>query len=531
MLVAEALLAGERVELGVGAIHGHELGSYLVSLVLIPLRWLGLSSLLAAKTVATGIGALATGLAVGAAAGLAQRHSGRRAALLSAALVAVIASVAWPSWHRELGGLFGRTPESALPTLAGGLLLLRWPLPGLRRLALGGVLLGVAWLFSPASIWMLGLAGLVALGPGPAEVPPWLGRLGSLPRPLVRAGVLLGCLALPALLTALLLPGGVDGVATFLAKQANQIGEALAGHTGTHPNSTGERGPLRALMAAPAVLGNVANDFEHLGARRALAGVGLGVMVVCGLGLLVSLGRRRMSTETLLALAGLSFAIPLGLVAVDSGDLGNAARYYVVPLYFGIIASASWLAELGRLRPPLGALPGASLLLLAALPYASLGDMVKTPAWTLQESLVNTGAHGLPVLPGEDRHKAFRSLLHGAPPEGRRAFIEGYGLELGGEAAFALWDRMEVAPSWETLSEELGPDEVSSLLLGVGCGITRVDVDGLVLDYLASRDPRDQPDLFYGLGFCLFDTGRTHQTALKVSASRLDQLSVVVRLH
>lgn len=525
MLVAEALLAGERVELGVGAIHGHELGSYLISFVLIPLRWLGLSSLIAAKVVATSIGAISTGLAVGTAAALGHRRADLRGAVLAAALVAVVASVAWPSWHSDLAGLNGRTPESALPTLAGGLLLLRWPLPDLRGLALGGFLLGIAWLFSPASIWMLGLAGLVAMAPGPAEVPQRLASLKRLPRPVLRTLVLLLCMGLPALLTALLLPGGFEGVATFLSKQVNQTMEALGGHVGTHPNSVGERGPLKALLAAPAILGNVAAPFEHPVPKAALGLVGWVVGGVCGLCVLSSVRRRRMSSELLLILAGLSFSIPLGLVAVDSTDLDIAARYYVVPLYFSIVASASWLAGLLRNRPRLGWLPGLALIGLALLPWAGLPDMVKTPAWTLEESLMNTGAHGLPGLSGENQHKAFVSLLHGAPDEGRRSFIEGYGMDLGGKGAFALWGHSPIEASWSELLPLLSPEERSSLLVGVGCGMARIDIEWAMLSFVEKLPKEQQSDIMYGLSFCVFDTSRTHRSYLKVSDEELARLS------
>ena len=185
LLVLEAIRRGERVELAVGAIHGHELGSYLLALLLYPLRALGLSTLMTAKVGATAVGSLATAAAAAGAWVLRDRRGDRLGAWLAAALVAVVASVAWPSWHRELAGVFGRTPESALPTLLGALLLFL-PIfrgsssrtagassdpgeasrrrganqPSALKLLVVGSLLGVGWMFSPAATWMLGIEGL-----------------------------------------------------------------------------------------------------------------------------------------------------------------------------------------------------------------------------------------------------------------------------------------------------------------------------------------------------------------------------------
>jgi len=531
-LVTEAILAGERVELQVGAIHGHELGSYLAALALLPLRWLGVPSLVASKTVALAVGAIATGIAVGVATGIARRRTGSsRAGVVAALVVASVVCVSWPSWHRDLAGLNGRTPESALPALCAALLLFRWPLPGLKHLALAGVCLGIAWMFSPASIWMLGLALLVSLAPGSASVPERLAAVRALPKPLIRVGVMVVFVALPLVLVAVLTPGGWDGLTAFLGKQMSQAGDALAGQAKTHPNASEQRGVLQALLAGPAVLGSVGADFGITYVRHALSIVGWAVLSVCGVGLLVSLRRRELSTEVLLVLAALTFTLPLSLIAVGPADVATAARYFVIPLYLTIVAAACWLAMLVEKHPRIGGAGVALLVVVALVPLPSIGQIDSTPSWTLHQSILSTGAHGLPVLEGEARHKAFRVLLRGAPEEGRLAFIEGYGTDLGGEASLVVWEREPVDSTWERLLEELEPAERHSLLVGVGCGFTRMAVDEELLTFALSRPANHHPDLFYGLAFCLFDTTRTHPSEFAADEEVVGQFPEEARKH
>ena len=138
---------------------------------------------------------------------------------------------------------------------------------------------------------------------------------------------------------------------------------------------------------------------------------------------------------------------------------------------------------------------------------------------------MSTGAHGLPIFDGRGRHLAFRTLLVGVPAEGRRAFVEGYGMDLGGEAAQELWGGTAPSRSWEELLTDLSPSERSALLLGVGCGIGRLDVDGGVLLFLSDSPVAHQSDLFYGLGLCAYDRLLTHPSSVSAGEEDLARLS------
>ena len=529
VLVAEALLAGERVDLQVGAIHGHELGAYLVALLLLPLRWLGMSSLLASKTLVTLLGAGVAGIASASAAVLAQRRVGTGRGVVAGVLVGLVLSVCWPNWHGDLAGLSGRTPEAALPALGAGLLLFRSQSPSRMRLAGAGVLLGIAWILSPASIWMLGLGTLVVLIPAGKEVIDEGQPLAVLTPLTIRLVLFAGCVALPLVLMGVCVPGGWDGVGEFLGKQLNQAGEALSGQATSQPVASGERGVFAALAAAPGVMSSVGSAGGSLVASTALRLVGWAVFLSCAAGLTTSLVRRRFTTESLCVLAALSFLVPLRLIAVGPDDLASASRYFAVPLCLCVVASSVWWSTLlfpaGRweLFPALG------LGLVALLPLPGIGSFDHAPSWSLEQSLVSTGAHGLPVLPGRDRHTAFRALLPGVPAEARTAFIEGYGMDLGGEAALILWEREPVGVLWHSLVGEFGESEGRSLMLGVGCGLSRMDVDEGVLHYALSEPTQYRADLFYGLALCLFDETRTHLTSLVAPEAWVDGLSGLPR--
>jgi hypothetical protein len=415
---------------------------------------------------------------------------------------------------------------------AGALLILRVPTPGLLRTGGAGCLLGLAWLLSPASIWLVGLALIATLFPRESAASlderhrrNWIA--GAARRP---AALLLG-LALPVLLIALLLPSGFEGVSTFLHKQADQVIEALSGQAGTHPTAIGDRGPLRALAAVPAVLGTgglTAGDAPSF-VRLWLSHVGWIVLIGGLLSLVLAWVARRWTTEAVLSLAGFSFIVPLGLVATGQEDLGAAARYFVVPLYLALVGGASALgvgvARFGRARWVLGVFAVA----WAMLPLTSLDRMLSSPSWTLQDSLMSTGAHGLPVFADAGRHSAFWALLRGVPSSGRAAFIEGYGMDLGGEAAQELWGGTPPGRLWEELVLELPSKESSAVLLGVGCGLGRLDVDSGVIRFVGESPPSQQRDLFYGLGLCAYDRTITHASSVSAGAEDLARLSAAAR--
>ena len=526
MLVTELLVAGESVPLPVGAVHGHGLGSYLMGLMVLPLRWGGLSPLLAAKVGATLVGATTAGVCAGTAAALANRRAGALAGLLAAAVVAGVTAVSWPSFHQELGGVSGRTPDAVLPAVAGALLLFRFPALGLGRTLCAGGLLGLSWVLSPASVWVLGLA-LVVTSFSPSSAPPeGLLRWFSVAPPRARrpAALLVG-LALPVLLMALFLPQGGEGVSAFLHKQVDQVAEALGGQAGTHPTSTGDRGPLRALAAVPSVFGVPSSQELAEGVAGRVPPIGW-LVLVGGLGALLVAGvSREWTSEALLSLTSLSFVVPLGLVSTDGADLGAAARYFAVPLCLALVATAATLAAGMPRWPRASWLCCGVVLVWALVPATGLNRTLSAPAWTLQDSLMSTGAHGLPIFEGRGRHYAFRSLFAGVPTQGRAAFVEGYGMDLGGEAAQELWGGTPPSRSWEALLDEISATERSALLLGVGCGLGRLDVDGGVLLFVSGCPVAHHSDLFYGLGLCAYDRLLTHPSSVSAAEEDLARLS------
>ena len=99
MLVVESLAAGQPVDLPVGAVHGHGLGSYMVALCVAPLRWLGLSPLLAAKVAATVLGAVTAGCCAAAAAAIGATASD------SKVQVAKPCVATWRAWRNLLASL------------------------------------------------------------------------------------------------------------------------------------------------------------------------------------------------------------------------------------------------------------------------------------------------------------------------------------------------------------------------------------------------------------------------------------------
>jgi len=329
---------------------------------------------------------------------------------------------------------------------------------------------------------------------------------------------------MPVLLMALLLPQGGEGVSAFLHKQIDQVAEALGGQAGTHPTSTGERGPLRALAAVPSVFSVAGPQGPEKGHVDV---VPIGWLVLSGglCALLVAGFRRRWTSEALLSVGSLSFMFPLGLVGTEGADLGAAARYFIVPLCLALVATAATLAAGMPRWPRMSWLCCGVALVWALVPVTALDRTLSSPSWTLQDSLMSTGAHGLPVFEGRGRHHAFRSLLGGVPAEGRRAFVEGYGMDLGGEAAQELWGGTPPSKFWEELLDELSVDERSALLLGVGCGIGRLDVDGGVLDFLSGCPGAHHPDLFYGLGLCAYDRLLTHPSSVSATEEDLARLS------
>ena len=95
----------------------------------------------------------------------------------------------------------------------------------------------------------------------------------------------------------------------------------------------------------------------------------------------------------------------------------------------------------------------------------------------------------------------------------------------------ALWDRRPPEPSWPALLSEIDPSEGKSLLIGAGCGFTRIAVDDEVLEFLSTRPVEEQPELFYGLARCLYPPNRTQPVERAFSQAGLERLSELARAH
>ena len=158
LLTAQAIAAGHPPDAVLGAMHGNELGSYVVAAGVAALMNLGLDVVVAAKVLALAVGASIAGVVAGLSAWLARDGGLRtREAAVCGALSALLVSCAWPGMHFELAGLSGRTPESVPLQLTALMLVVtvsqdEGPWLGPKAL-LAGAALGLGWLLSPVTAW------------------------------------------------------------------------------------------------------------------------------------------------------------------------------------------------------------------------------------------------------------------------------------------------------------------------------------------------------------------------------------------
>lgn len=488
LLTTLAIAQGAAPDAALGTLHGNELGSYLVAALIAVPVWLGADVVEAAKWVAMGFGA-ASAATIGWLAATLGRGVGldHRKVLAAVALSAVLVAGAWPGLHFELAGVNGRTPESLLPQLLAVAFLVTLPpnaaRPQLLRRAIGvGALLSLGWLLSPVTLWTLGACGLAAW---------WMLRTWP-DRAVATAGAALG-VALPLVLFALLIPGGVEGLELF---RVEQFGGGLA----VSDDASGSPTAFALLGFVHTALEGGAHNPE-LALRPVLLGV-LGWGLVVGLAWVIVQGVRGgtpRSPSVLAAGIALSWLVPLFLLPSDKWFYPLAFRYWVLMLGIGFALLPVLLLQHGR---P-GAIIGGGLGFAGLLCALTLPRSFIAPAPSRAEALVSTGAHRMNPRPGRDRHATFLALYPYAPAEAKAALAEGYGLALGGDMAVDHVDERPGIVPWVALRESIDDDALAGFLVGVGCGITAVrDVPETAVRAVLDAEPDLRPALVWGLGRC-----------------------------
>lgn len=474
LLTTLALAAGDPPDAVLGAVHGYELGSYLIAaLVSLPVT-LGADPVVAAKLVALGFGALLAGATVWLATWLALRASPDAEPLRVAVAVGptiLVVACAWPGLHLEFAGLSGNTLESfALQVVAVGLTISRSPGASLRPLAVGA-LLTAAVLLSPVAAWTgLGLAAAALL---------------VRPRPRPRALALAvagGALVVAAF--AAFVPGGGEGLARFLVEQVD--GQGLGG-----PDT-----------GAPLGLGILAHIHHALEGRALNPALGLRPVALAGLGWILVLGllvavRPGPPHLRAVAMLALSWAVPLMLLPAGRWFYPLAFRYWVLAIALALAVLPAVLLRLGR---P-GRLGAGALACLALACVPSLPALTTGPFLLRAEAIMGAAAHTLEPRPGRDRHAAFHAFAPHLPSRDRGAFAEGYGLRLGGDEA----QRRPGAPpiDWSEVADRLEPGVRARFLVGVGCGMTvRGPVTDRMVEVIHTAPAAHRDAVFWGLGRC-----------------------------
>lgn len=467
-----------------GAIHGYQPGSWLVAAAVAPLLALGVPDGIAAQIVLLGVGLITAAVVAGVATTWTRTPRG---AAVAAGTVGVVLAGGWPSWHHELSGLTGVTPESVPLQLAALLGALRPPAASRRAAAATGAAVALAALMSPASWWTAALVLGIWAARGPRE-----GARSA-------AASVAACLAggvLAVSLVAVLVPSGGEALAAFAGHAVGQVGHnvALVG-----------AGPLDLLGGAARSPGAFVSD-GAVAARWAagLSGglllVGAGAILIAGIG-----GGLPDRTSLPLVIVACTFAVPLSRVAMQDEALLSAARYFVVPLALLLVAVAG---EVGRAaeRGPVAAGVAAVVIVAIAVPgtlglSTALADRLAPPN-SLAEGLLFAGAHSLRPRDGHAPEAAFVALLPHAPAEGREAYAQGYGMELGASLALADGEGRPAVPAWRTFDQGLDPAERRALLVGVGCGLVVAPPSDGTRAVLATLMPSEGAPISYGLGLC-----------------------------
>jgi len=484
LLVARAIAAGDPPAGVLGSIHGVQPGSWLVGGATAPLLAFGVPDLIAARAVMLVVGMATVAICAVAAARWSASTAG---AAVGAGAVAAAFAFGWPSWHHELTGLTGVTPESVPFQLAAVLLALGPRRLGGRAALLSGACVGLAALLSPAAWWTL-LVVLVAWAVG-AAAHGW--RAAA-----TRVGGALGGVLLAVVATGLAVPSGGEALLAFVGHATGQVG-----HNVTLAGSS----PVAVVAGAARSLGVFAAT--DASAVRLSAGL-LGALLVAGPPVVAAAawrGRLPDRTTVPLVVAALSWALPLSRVSTEGSALEASARYFVVPLALGLVTVA---AELGRAtegsgRRRAGVAAGALLLLApgAVTLHRALADRPAPPDSVI-EGLLFAGAHSLRPRPGRAPEEAFVWLWRHAPADGRAAYAQGYGMEVGLSIAGADREGRTASPWFRDFDDSLDAASRRALLVGVGCGFV-VSEPSPGLQRLLSDLATDEVDpIFYGLGLC-----------------------------
>jgi hypothetical protein len=500
-----SMAAGDMPPLALGALHGSSPGSYVIALLAAPLIALGMSPLLAGKVLAMTFGASMAALCVGLSVSLSGPGSSGRARLWTGTLCSVFFAFAWPGLHFDFAGLSGSTPESLVFQMLALVLALAPQGGGGRGRAIGsGFSVSLAWLLSPLALWTALFVPILWLMPRSTQPRPLSSRLLSV------AWVVLGGL-LPIILLAGLAPGGVRGLAIFLANDFGSAGlEVSFGGLREHGDVTERAGLLLLFAKVARALEGGAHNVELVGRGVLLAGLAW----LAVLSTLWTLAFRTSSGDTrtrLVAAMAVSWCLPLSLVPLDFGFYPLAYRYWGVPLSLilvlasVVVASSLFSTRWPRLRfTPFGVVALGAVVLLP-----SLGRSIVAPAVSAAEAAVGTGAHGMDPRPGYPRHAAFRQLTRNGSMALKRQLSEGYGLALGADTAVSVIRGDDPQPLWRELRSELDEAAWRALLFGVGCGASTYAAEpGLLWAVLFSGPPPEQADISQGFQSCLAGSGR-----------------------
>lgn len=479
LLVAAAIANGQPPHATVAALHGYEMGVYLVALPVAFFLVLGVEMVLAAKLAAMMFGASTVALVAGLAAATARGILGR-GGVVAGLLAGWILIVAWPDWHAVAANLDGSTRHAALPQLAAvACMLAAWRRDSFRWSAASGAFAGVAWFISSVSLWTL----LLALG-----TPILLLRRHGTARCLRHIGaVAAGTLGWIALYV-LVIPGGLAGVGGFLSAHPSWIGPVFSGGSGPPSARVDPVGPLYLLRHIPEALqgmGGVAPTRLIRWASAGLVGITLSFSIlraaVAGFG-------RKVDGLDFIAIVGASWLIPLSYLPETYRFYAPAYRFWAIPLCLCVAALAVQaevlLAARGRQKVVGWWL--LTLLVVTSLPSVSrLTDTVDFPDSSMTVGLVHAGMHrmGRRIV---GIHATYWALSPYAPPEVSAALDQGYGLGMGLELAEELQPNWEADEGWAQLADRFEPVRRQAILLGVGCGLGAVLPSGTSVEPLAS---------------------------------------------
>jgi len=464
LLVAEAVAAGRPPHAIVAALHGYELGVYLVAAPVALLRMLGVPMLLAAKITAMLFGAGTVGLAAGLATSAAHGVRGR-GGLVAGGLAAWMLIVVWPDWHAVAANLDGSTRHAALPQLAAvACMLAAWRRDSLKLSAASGAFAGIAWFISTVSLWTLflalGTSVLIAVERGRA-------------RGIRHAAVVVGGVGAWVALYGLVIPGGFVGVEGFLMAHPSWIGPVFSGSGGPPSARVVPVGPLELVRHVPSSLlgmGGVAPTPWIRWLSGGTAALVLGFAFLRGAYAGVA---RRLDGLSFLAVVASSWLIPLSYLPETYRFYAPAYRFWAIPLCLGFVVLAVQAEVLWAAVPRARVLRYGlvTLLVLVSLPsLVRIGETVDFPQSSLTEGLVHAGMHRMGRrLVGT--HTTYWELSPHAPTEGEVAVDQGYGLQMGFELAEELHSDWEADEGWTQLTDGFEPRRQHSILLGVGCGL------------------------------------------------------------